>query len=469
MPEFFLPFPDEAGWRAWRTTQAPGIADAVVAAVARHGVTDPLTGKMGLAPADALQGAPRRALQLAMRVALRRRGWGHRQDLRIIARVDPAPAQHRLGLLASHDSLHAEGRADLLVGDAPGWENALPALRPGGIVIVPLPASIGPGAWAQLGRLRAAGFADASLVLIASARHAIAAEGEGMVPILLATRGIAATPPPAMAAPAGLPGRLATLMALPRSGTTLLTAMFQVHSKVDAVFEPWNGRLLDGAADATLPRLMDRAGIAPDPARCLFVKETAADLDCLGHFRLLLDQSPLPLDRAALMLLRKPAHTFLSEVERRGQWWGDQVPLDARQFGLWSDKYRRAVSTMLGILRDQDGALLAFEALAANPAALLPRIAAFIGVPAEPAQLHYEQHLDLSQVRGDLNVGRNPAPISDESVRHRARSERLVGQLAAGSPHAAWFDALTALHAAVAEAGLLRYRSLPAALLDPLA
>ncbi len=469
MPEFFLPFRDEAAWRAWRATQPPGIAQAVGAAAARHGVTDPLTGVMGLAPVDALLGAPRRALQLALRVVLRRHGWAHRQDLRIIARTDPAPALHRLGLLAPHDSLHAEGRADLLVGDAAGWENALPALRPGGIVIVPLPASVGPGAWSQVARLRGAGFADASLVLIASARHAIATEGEGLVPLLLATRGVAAAPLPGIEAPAGLPGRLAALIALPRSGTTLLTAMFQVHSKVDAVFEPWNGRVLDGAADASLPRLLDKAGIAPDASRCLFVKETAAHLDFLGHFRLMLDQSPLPLDRVALMLLRRPAHTFLSEVERRGQWWGDQVPLDARQFGLWCDKYRRAVSTMLAILRDQDGTLVAFEALAANPAALLPRIAALIGVPVEPAQLHYERHLDLSLVRGDLNVGRNPTPISDDSVRQRARSERLVGQLAAGSPHAAWFDALTALHAAVAEAGLLRHRALPAALLEPLA
>ncbi len=30
------------------------------------------------------------------------------------------------------------------------------------------------------------------------------------------------------------------LVALPRSGTTLITSVFSVHSKFAAVFEPWN-------------------------------------------------------------------------------------------------------------------------------------------------------------------------------------------------------------------------------------
>ncbi len=469
MPEFFLPFPDEAAFLAWRAGRLPGIADAVRVMAARDGVADPLDGTVGAAGPDPLRGAPRRALQMALRIALRRQGWAHRQDLRLIARTDPAPALHRLGLLSAHGALHPPGRADVLIGDAPGWEEALPALRPGGIVIAPLSASPGAGAWALLARLRAAGFADASLVLVASARHAVAGDAEGLMPLVLATQGVGNAPFPAIAAPAGLPGRLVTLAALPRSGTTLLTALFQVHSRVDALFEPWNGRVLDGPQDATLPRLLAASGIPPDAGRCLFVKETAANLDYAGHLRLLLDRSPLPLERTALVLLRRPAHTFLSEVERRGQWWGDKVPLDARQFGLWCDKYRQALATLIGLLRDHDGALLGFEALAASPATLLPRLAELIGLPVERAQLHYERHLDLRQVRGDMNVQRDPTPISDASVRRRAESEPLVGRLAAGSPHAAWFEAFTALHAAVVQAGLVRLRALPAALLDPLA
>ncbi|NGM18727.1 hypothetical protein G3576_01795 [Roseomonas stagni] len=468
MPELFLPIRDEAAFQSWRDRAPPGLAEAVRVKVAQAGFVDPLSDAGQHAADPSLRGAAQRALQLALRVALRRQGWAHRQDLRIIARHDPAPSLHRLGLLESHAALHAAGRADVLIGDAGGWEKALPAVRPGGIVVAPLGAAIGPDGWTRLARLRAAGFADAAVVLIASGRHAIAGDADGAVPVLVGTLGTAGAPLPWMEAPDGLPGRFVALLALPRSGTTLLTAMFQVHSQVDAVFEPWNGKVLDGAEEASLPVLLRQAGIAPDPGRSLFVKETAAHLEYLAFFRRMIDGSALPLDRAVLMLLRKPAHTFLSEVERRGQWWGDQVPLDARQFGLWCDKYRQAVAGMLRTLRDHDGAALAFEALAADPAALLPRIAAFTGLPMEPTQLRYEQHLDRSQVRGDLNVGERPAPISDDSVRRRAQSEHLVARFAAEGPHAAWFAAFTALHAAVAEAGIIRARALPAALLDPL-
>jgi hypothetical protein len=468
LPELFIPFADEAAFQAWRAGAPPGIADAVRRAVIRDGYVDPLTDAAEPPVPHPLKGAPQRALQLALRVALRRKGWSHRQDLRIVARNDPGPALHCLGRLEPHAAPHEAGRADVLLGDAGGWENGLPALRPGGIVLVPLPASIGPGAWALLARLRAAGFADAAVVLIASGRHAIAADAEGGVPVLMGIQGRTEAPIPTIEAPEGLPGRFVALLALPRSGTTLLTAMFQVHSRVDAVFEPWNGKVLAGVEEATLPILLRRAGIAPDPARCLFVKETAAHLQFLAAFRRMLDNSPLPLRRSVLMLLRRPAHVFLSEVERRGQWWGDQVPLDARQFDLWCDKYRQAVARMLRALRDHDGTLLGYEPLAADPAALLPRIAALAGLEMEPAQLRYEAHLDLAQVRGDLNVGRAPAPISDESVRHRAASEHLVADFAREGQHAAWFAAFTALHATVVGDGVVPLRALPGSLLEPL-
>ncbi|WP_203076208.1 sulfotransferase family protein [Falsiroseomonas ponticola] len=468
MPELFLPFRAEAAFRAWRGARLAGTADAVRRAVRRDGFVDPQTDAAAPPTDQALQGAPQRALQLALRIALRRRGWAQRQDLRIIARQSPGPGLHRLGLLSPHGMPQAPGRADLLVGDGGGWEAGLGAVRTGGLVLAPLPGGIGPAAWAQLDRLRAAGFADAAVVLIASARHAIAAEGEAGVAVLAGTQGAEGETLPGIEAPDGLPGRFVSLFALPRSGTTLLTAMFQVHSQVDAVFEPWNGQVLEGPGDASIPVLLEKAGIAPDTQRCLFVKETAAQLPYLEGLCRMIDQAPLPLDSAALMLLRRPAHTFLSEIERRGQWWGDAVPLDGRQFALWCDKYRQALARMLAVLRRHDGTVIGFEALAADPAGLLPRIAAAIGLPVEPAQLRYEAHLDRSQVRGDLNIGRAPAPISDESVRRRARSEHLVARLAAGGPHAAWFADATALHAAVARAGLVRVRALPQALLDPL-
>lgn len=323
--------------------------------------------------------------------------------------------------------------------------------------------------WDLLSRFRAAGCEDAAMVMATSAHHGITSDGPPGVFVLAATNGAApARPRPRIVAPAGLPQKLCTLVALPRSGTTLLTALFQVHSRFDAVFEPWNSKLLSGAEDASLPRLLAKAGVASPGGRFLFVKETSADPSYVGFVRRLLEQAPLPLDRSLLMLCRRPAHTFLSEIERRGEWWGDAVALDAEQFGLWCAKSRRTLGAMVALARSQDGLAVSYERLAEQPEPMLRRLARAIGFDVEPAQLEYEKHLDKSKVRGDVNVGSQPAAISDESIRRRAAAEHVVERFAAESGEAAWFAAFNELHAAIYAAGLCRIRSLPPALLDRL-
>jgi hypothetical protein len=356
--------------------------------------------------------------------------------------------------------LDAEGRLEHLT--EPEYHGN-PVDPSGGSLVFALPG------WDLLARFRAAGCADAAMVMAASSQHGITSDGPPGVFVLAATN--AGGPPrqrPRLFAPANLPEKLCTLVALPRSGTTLLTALFEVHSRFDAVFEPWNSKLLAGPEDATLPRLLVKAGFGREPGRFLFVKETSADPAYIGHVRRMLEQSPLPLDRFLLLLCRRPAHTFLSEIERRGQWWGDAVALDAEQFALWCAKSRRALAAMVALLRHQDGSLLAYERLAEQPEPLLHRLARAIGFVVEPAQLEYEKHLDTKKVRGDVNVGSRPERISDDSVRRRAGAEHLVDSFAADSVHAEWFAAFNEFHAAVYAAGLCRIRALPASLLDRL-
>jgi len=324
--------------------------------------------------------------------------------------------------------------------------------------------------WDLLSRFRASGCADAAMVMVASAHHGVASDGPPGVFVLVANNGPApAGPRPRIVAPGGLPEKLCTLVALPRSGTTLLTALFQVHSRFDAVFEPWNSKLLAGADDANLPRLLAKAGVSGTGGRYLFVKETSADPVYVGFIRRLLQQSPLPIDRSLMLLCRRPAPTFLSEIERRGQWWGNAVALDAEQFRLWCVKSRRALADMVALARTQDGLAVSYERLAEEPQLMLHRLARSIGFEVEPAQLEYEKHLDTSKVRGDVNVGSQPAAISDESIRRRAAAEHLTEQFAAESGEAAWFTAFNDLHAAVYAAGLTRIRALPLTLLDRVA
>ena len=313
--------------------------------------------------------------------------------------------------------------------------------------------------WDVLDTLRENGFADAAMVLVASSKHGITANGPPGVFVLVATKDLETRRTrPKVFAPKGLPEKLCGLMALPRSGTTLLTSMFQVHSRFETIYEPWNSKLLSGSADANLQTLTQKAGIQTPTGSYLFVKETSADPSYITFLRTLFEQSILPMDKHLLLLVRRPAHTFLSEVERRSQWWGDDVAVNEKQFSLWCQKSAHAMSAMIRLLIAQDGQVLSYEKLAQDPRSTLSHLAHHIGFEIEPNQLEYEKHLDKSKVRGDVNVANTPAEISNASTERRKLDEHCVDQLLETSDHADWFRALNELHEKINITGLMKIR-----------
>jgi hypothetical protein len=323
--------------------------------------------------------------------------------------------------------------------------------------------------WDVLETLREGGLANAAMAFVASAKHGVTANGPPGVFVLTATKTteIRRTRQK-LFAPKGLPEKLCGLIALPRSGTTLLTSMFQVHSKFETVYEPWNSKLLSGAADATLQTLTQKAGILEPRGKYLFVKETSADPSYITFLGRLFEQTILPTDKHLLMLLRRPAHTFLSEIERRAEWWGEDVAVNENQFSLWCQKSAHSISSMLRLLIAQDGQLLSYEKLAEDPRATLSQLAHYIGFGLEPTQLEYEKHLDRSQVRGDVNVANTPAEISSASTERRKLNEHSVDQLLETSDFSDWVRTLNELHEQVYQTGTLNIRKVNPVLIEKL-
>ncbi|WP_240048214.1 sulfotransferase family protein [Crenalkalicoccus roseus] len=506
-----IPFGSRAAWDAWIGQHRPamaGLGAAIAAEVGGSGLVEPLTGirrrpaeistnleNLGESLSAAEMNARKRALLLTLGVALHGRGGeaapvvhapeGGLRTARVLAEIFPAPgpvARQGGGLQAialpdgAADALVVADALDFVEDRNAAWREMRRVVRPGGVLVAsprfhPGRQGAQPGqaaGWEILDALREAGWSRAAMVLVASSRHGIAASGLPGVFILVAAGerpeggarhllGAAEDHP--------LPGKVCLLVALPRSGTTLLTALFDVHSRFDAVFEPWNARALAGPEDAALETLLDRLGLRRDPGRFLFVKETAADTRYIDHMARLYDSMALPLDRQVLMLCRRPAHTFLSEIDRRNEWWGDNVALDAQQFDLWCAKSRKAVRDMLALLDRAGGLLVCYERLAEDPGAMLRRLAAAIGFEVEPQQLEFERHVDRRKVRGDLNVARNPERISVESIRRRAEQEAQVEEFARRSAHGDWFAAFTALHALGYESGLCPAGAIPEGLM----
>jgi hypothetical protein len=521
MPEILVPFASRQDWSEWLAAHpgAQSLAERVATDVRIHGFVEPITGlRRAAADVQIDEGRLRetlsahetnsrkRALLLVLAAAAHARGWSSRGDVtvhvpeattrvgRMVASrfapplaAPPASSRPRVEALGLHaasaDAVVVVDAFDSVETPAAAWAELRRVLRPGGLVIAsvnfsgerPMDAPfMGPSGrcgWSVIPGLKAQGFSEAAMVLVASSQHGIAANGEPGVMVLIARReGGAEDVPllPSVSWTGALPEKLCLLVALPRSGTTLTTALFDVHSRFDAVYEPWNAKLLEGAEDARIETILERAKLGREAGRFLFVKETAAQQAYVDNMRRLFEATAIPADRRVLMLCRKPAHTFMSEIERRKEWWGDDVELNQHQFDLWCAKTRQTLRAMLDLIRRANGNILCYERMAEEPAAMLARLAEVVGFEAEPAQLEFEKHLDKRKVRGDLNVSKNPEAISTDSIRRREAREAAVLALCEASAQREWFTAFERFHAAARRHGVCLLADLPAEVVEPL-
>lgn len=522
MCEILLPFESAAAFSA-TLEECPYLAESardVLAQVRVGGLVEPVSamirraGELQISDSNLRESisaggmnARKRALLLLLDAAARACGFHGRRDAvvhfpeaatriaQILAdqystmpRGSPIGMPSHLGSLALPDaSADAVVLIDALAATQDmeaAWAELRRAVRPGGIVVAtvafdptrpetaPFMAPGGRCGWGVIAGLRARGFARAAMVAVASAQHGIASTGQSGVMLLLARRDGGPVDAPLLhpVVWAGhLPTKLCLLLALPRSGTTLTTALFDVHSRFDAVYEPWNAKLLAGPQDARIETLLERAKLGREPGRFLFVKETAAQPSYVQNMRLLWETTSLPLDRRVLMLCRKPAHTFLSEVERRKEWWGADVAVNQEQFDLWCSKTRGALRAMLDLVQRADGTLVCYERMAEDPAAMLARLADAVGFEVEPAQLEFEKHLNTGKVRGDLNVSKKPEPVSVESIRRRELDEATVNRICSRSQHRDWFELFSEFHGELHSRWNCRPGDLPSRCLERLA
>ncbi len=364
------------------------------------------------------------------------------------------------------------------------FKTALPdilrLLAPGGLIIAYLPfvtAADNPGsaAWEILDSLRLSGCSDAYFTTIASSFFGITSEGRPGPFILTAQKagaaGPQAMPPPAVMELGDLPEKLCVLLALPRSGTTLVTSMFAVHSQFVASYEPWNSKVLDTAPDADprISTLIARDRIGSVAGKTLFVKETAVDSDYIRAVRRLYEHAPYPVERHSIFLLRDLDHTLLSEVDRRNEWWNDNVTLNRDFIGTWARNRGTTLWQIVEFALSANSLVVAFEEVAARPEQVMRELADRIGFHFEREQLEYEKHMGAQRPRGDLNVSRSPEKI--DLGRATARHDKIgaLKAMIAGTAAASWFEACRALHAhVIGRGGIVPAADIPKDILEAL-
>jgi SAM-dependent methyltransferase len=327
--------------------------------------------------------------------------------------------------------------------------------------------------WDLVPKLLSYGFEDAYFSMVASSHFGIVSNPQLGVFILTASKPGGQVKlskrPSNVVAKTALPEKLCTLIGLPRSGTTLLTSVFAVHSNCEAVYEPWNGKRVSGDAESRIEVIAKVEQLPSLAGRMLFVKETAAFQGSISGLRKLYESAPFPVEKYMLMLLRQPEQIFLSEMERRKEWWKDNVSVNAATFDDWAKKSQMALRRMLDFGLASDGIAVLLEDFAARPAELISQLAQRMGITFEREQLDYEKHLDKSRVRGDLNVSGTPRKIDLAIAMSRTEKTTAIGGLIKASSHAYWFGAFQSLYNCIhANGGIMPIRDIAKAVIEAL-
>lgn len=356
-----------------------------------------------------------------------------------------------------------------IVHHAPPEIHGNPADPAGGSLVFQYPG------WDLLPKLRDWGCSDAYYSTLASSYFGVASEGKPGPFILTAKKaegdGAAPPRPGNFVARKSIPDKICTMVALPRSGTTLLTSMFSVHSNVEAVYEPWNSKVLNEEtdADAQLPVLVAKENLPDLAGKILFVKETAVRPRYINYMQKLHDTAPFPVEKHAIVLLRDPDHTLMSEIDRRNEWWDGQGRIDENYLKVWCGERGLSLWRMLRFGMAANAMAVAFEEVAARPEQIMGELAARIGFCLEREQLEYEKHVDSSRVRGDQNVAASPQKIDLSRAVSRGEKVAVLVGIVSDTPFANWFAAFRALHNHVKTCGgVVSFASIPKPLIEAL-
>jgi SAM-dependent methyltransferase len=215
---------------------------------------------------------------------------------------------------------------------------------------------------------------------------------------------------------------IVAIVGLPRSGTTLATSVFDAHPFSVACYEPWNRASEEQLSPEQTPReLVTKLALKAEPNATIFVvKETTVDYRAIQWLTKFLQYNARTHRIQIVWSLRNYRHNYLSFVEAAREWWGHtDMKAGSEGYSQWVERARRATVTLLTLYQKFPGAIYAYESLAEDAPATLPRLMDALDLKFSPQQLDYLQHYSPKQVHGDVSMSSNPRPISNESIKKR--------------------------------------------------
>jgi hypothetical protein len=205
------------------------------------------------------------------------------------------------------------------------------------------------------------------------------------------------------------------LLGLPRSGTTLTTAILDVNPDVGALFEPWNvskNHSLEpwsGFSDI-VNSAKKRHQIDYSDKKILLLKETSAKNGALEWAeKSILNLKNNGIDVRVIWLLRDLNHSYLSRVKAAREWWGhEQMEVNQNTFRDYAKFAQVGFNSLKEIAKDNKTLFLSYEYLLKDLPGSLDITMKFMGTQRHEMQLEYEKHFENTKAAGDRNVQNNP-------------------------------------------------------------
>ena len=286
--------------------------------------------------------------------------------------------------------------------------------------------------WDILDMCKDAGLTDARMVLHASAQHGIVADSTPGVFVLSAIKSGSKSVRPRLnwIWNAARINRVVGILGLPRSGTTMFTAVLDAHADIVSIYEPWNANaaaISAGRLTITTESLIAEAEAQSGVAHTLIIKETTASSAYAANLAAVLSQATAPISRHLLILIRNPFHCFLSEIEGRQKWWGEQgLEISEEVFDKWARRTIASFQQLLHLATMHPSTFVFYEACVSRPKDTFAMVMQKLDLQFTESQLRITENTDIRKIRGDLSLVENTRDVADVSVAKRTMEFELM-------------------------------------------
>jgi len=227
------------------------------------------------------------------------------------------------------------------------------------------------------------------------------------------------------------------IVGLPRSGTTVLTALLDAHPDFCLYYEPWNASRKEPppvpeslcAFEASMESRFGE-GI-PAGVRVVGFKETTTNDDTIGWTIATLDRMAAEVPTRVVWIYRDLVHCYLSKIEGARKWWGwPDARVSRESFESYLYDAMQRIRDVSALVSRHGGAIVRYEALGNDPGAVLEALMACLGERYLPEQLdYYQEGARPERVMGDPEVARAPRPVSSDMTSRREHESESHGAL----------------------------------------